>query len=126
MAQDDSEALTLLNMKPANGEVVTVVNYVQMQFNKDVVVTFPEGGIGIKNKETGDVINLTRRNEWTDLNLVIFMFEQKSVVDKEGKEELVEQYISTPGTYSYTIPAGCIKSSEGEESHSRWAHLSLS
>lgn len=115
MAQDDSEALTLLNMKPANGEVVTVVNYVQMQFNKDVVVTFPEGGIGIKNKETGDVINLTRRNEWTDLNLVIFMFEQKSVVDKEGKEELVEQYISTPGTYSYTIPAGCIKSSEGEE-----------
>jgi hypothetical protein len=45
----------------------------------------------------------------------MFLFEQKSEIGKDGKEELRDMYISTPGTYSYTIPAGCIKSVDGEK-----------
>ena len=120
MAQDKGEengALTLQYQSPGNGKSVFTVNYVQLEFNKDVEVTLPEGGIAVNNNTTGETYRLTRLsdNQYLPKNLVILMFEQKSVTDKDGKEELVDQYIYEPGDYSYTIPAGCIRSLDGEE-----------
>ena len=120
MAQDKGEengALTLQYQSPGNGKSVFTVNYVQLEFNKDVEVTLPEGGIVVKNNTTDGIYRLTRLsdNQYLPKNLVILMFEQKSVTDKDGKEELVDQYIYEPGDYSYTIPAGCIRSLDGEE-----------
>ena len=120
MAQDkgdENAALTLQYQSPGNGKSVFTVNYVQLEFNKDVEVTLPDGGIAVKNNTTGKTYKLTRLSDNKDLpkNLVILMFEQKSVTGKDGKEELVDQYIYEPGDYSYTIPAGCIRSLDGEE-----------
>ena len=102
---------------PADGGSVFSVNFIQLVFTKDITVTLPEGGIDVKNNTTGDVIKITRLNDnpYLDKNTVVFMFEQKSVVDKDGKEQLQDQYLDAPGEYSYTIPAGCIKSVDGED-----------
>ena len=117
-AQNEGEdPLELKSSKPANGELYLTVYNIELQFNKEVAATLPAGGIDVKNTSTGEIIKITRvdENEWIDKNTVVFLFEQKSVVDKEGKEELQDQYIESVGTYSFTIPAGCIKSVNGEE-----------
>ena len=115
MAQDDALALEYVN--PSNGGSEFSVYNIRLQFNKDVVATLPEGGIDVKNNNTGDVVKITRleNNEWLEKSTVVFLFEQEKVVGKEGKEELMDKYINTPGEWSYTVPAGCIKSVEGEE-----------
>ncbi len=103
---------------PYDGENVFTVYNIRLKFNKDVVATLPEGGIDVKNNTTGEVVKITRldNNEWLQKSEVVFLFEQKSVYDeKEGKEQLQDQYIETPGQWSYTVPAGCIKSVDGEE-----------
>ena len=115
---DGNAAFALEYSSPANGENVFTVYNIRLQFNKDVVATLPDGGIDVKNNTTGEVVKITRldNNEWLEKSTVVFLFEQKSVYDeKEGKEELKDQYIETPGQWSYTVPAGCIKSVDGEE-----------
>lgn len=115
---DGNVAFGLQYSNPADGSSVFSVNFIQLVFTKDITVTLPEGGIDVKNNTTGDVIKITRLNDnpYLDKNTVVFMFEQKSVYDeKEGKEELKDQVIETLGQWSYTIPAGCIKSVDGEE-----------
>lgn len=115
IAQD--EALALVHAEPSNGKSLFSVYNIRLQFNKHVSATLPEGGIEVKNNTTGEVYKLTRidNNEWIEKTTVVLLPEQKSVVGKEGKEELVDQVIESPGDYSYTIPAGCIKSVDGEE-----------
>ncbi|MBQ2126786.1 MAG: hypothetical protein II198_03920 [Bacteroidaceae bacterium] len=121
VAQDKEEenaAFALQYSTPADGEYVFTVYNIRLQFNKDIVVTMPEGGIAVTNKNTGDVVKITRldNNEWLEKSTAVFLFEQESVFDeKEGKEELKDQVIETPGEWSYTIPAGCIKSVDGDE-----------
>lgn len=115
MAQEN--ALELQEVIPGNGKSVLNVNYVQLTFNKDVEMTLPEGGITVNNNTTGESYKLSRLNDsqYLPKNLVVLMFEQKSVTGKDGKEELVDLYPQAPGEYSYTIPAGCIRSTDGEE-----------
>ena len=115
IAQD--EALALVYAEPSNGKSLFSVYNIRLEFNKHVSATLPEGGIDVKNNTTGEVYKLTRvdDNEWLEKTTVVLLFEQKSVVGKEGKEELVDQIIESPGDYSYTIPAGCIKSVDGED-----------
>lgn len=120
MAQDDKTdpaSFELLTVNPADGAMVTTVYNIRLEFSKDVAVTLPEGGIDVVNSETKEVVKITRvyEDEWTPKNNVMLMFEQKMVPGKDGKEELQDQYIEVPGAYSYTIPAGCIKSVDGEE-----------
>lgn len=118
LAQDkDDEAFALQYTSPNDGATIFSVNYIQLGFNKDVTVALPEGGIEVKNNETGEGIKLTRVYEdpYMSKNMVMLMFEQKTVIDeKDGKEVVVDQFINTPGTYSYTIPAGVITSVDGE------------
>ena len=117
--KDEGDAAFALEYSsPADGENVFTVYNIRLQFNKDVVTTLPDGGIDVKNNTTGEVVKITRldNNEWLEKSTVVFLFEQKSVYDeKEGKEQLQDQYIETPGQWSYTVPAGCIKSVDGEE-----------
>ena len=104
-------------VNPNSEEVVTSVYNIRMEFSKDIVITLPEAGIDVVNNDTKEVVKITRYqvDEWTPKNLAVLLFEQIKVEGKEGKEELRDQYITTPGTYSYTIPAGVIKSVDGEE-----------
>lgn len=117
--KDEGDAAFALEYSsPADGENVFTVYNIRLQFNKDVVTTLPDGGIDVKNNTTGEVVKITRldNNELLEKSTVVFLFEQKSVYDeKEGKEQLQDQYIETPGQWSYTVPAGCIKSVDGEE-----------
>ena len=116
--EEENATFALQYSNPADGENVFTVYNIRLQFNKDVVATLPEGGIDVKNNTTGEVVKITRldNNEWLEKSTVVFLFEQKSVYDeKEGKEQLQDQYIETPGQWSYTVPAGCIKSVDGEE-----------
>lgn len=120
MAQDDKTdpaSFELLNVSPADGAKVSTVYNIRLEFSKDVAVTLPESGIDVVNSETKEVVKITRvyEDEWAPKNNVMLMFEQKMVPGKDGKEELQDQYIETPGAYTYTIPAGCIKSVDGEE-----------
>ena len=115
---EGNAAFALEYSSPAEGENVFTVYNIRLQFNKDVVATLPDGGIDVKNNTTGEVVKITRLedSEWLEKSTVVFLFEQKSVYDeKEGKEELKDQYIDKPGLWSYTVPAGCIKSVDGEE-----------
>ena len=115
---DGNVAFGLEYSSPYDGENVFTVYNIRLKFNKDVVATLPEGGIDVKNNTTGEVVKITRldNNEWLQKSEVVFLFEQKSVYDeKEGKEQLQDQYIDKPGLWSYTVPAGCIKSVDGEE-----------
>ena len=115
---EGNAAFALEYSNPKDGENVFTVYNIRLKFNKDVVATLPEGGIDVKNNTKNEVVKITRldNNEWLEKSEVVFLFEQKSVYDeKEGKEELKDQVIETPGQWSYTIPAGCIKSVEGEE-----------
>ena len=116
--KDEGDAAFALQYSaPSNGEYTFTVYNIRLQFNKEIVVTLPEGGIAVTNKNTGDVVKITRldNNEWIEKSTAVFLFEQKTVVGKEGKEELQDLVIDIPGEWSYTIPAGCIKSIDGEE-----------
>lgn len=118
MAKDEESAeFALQYMSPQDGAKVTSVYNVILGFTKDVAVTLPEGGIDVVNNETKDVVKITRvySDEWAPKNQVQFLFEQEMTEGKEGKEELRDKIIETPGTYSYTIPAGVIKSVDGDE-----------
>ena len=103
-------------VNPNSEEVVTSGYNIRLEFSKDIVITLPEGGIDIVNNETKEVVKITRYqvDEWTPKNLAVLQFEQIKVEGKEGKEEWQDQYITTPGTYTYTIPAGVIKSVDGD------------
>ena len=116
--EEENAAFALQYSTPANGEYTFTVYNIRLQFNKEVVVTLPEAGIDVTNKNTGDVVKITRldNNEWIEKSTAVFLFEQESVYDeKEGKEDLKDKVIETPGEWSYTIPAGCIKSVDGDE-----------
>ena len=115
VAQEDS--FSLLSTSPGNGQSVFNVSYVLLEFNKDVVVSFPEGGIEVKRNGTEDVYKLTRLsdNQYLPKHLVQFLFDKVTVVGKDGEEELVDMMLETPGEYTYTIPAGVIKSVDGED-----------
>lgn len=119
MAQDDntSTSFELVSVSPDSSKLVTSVTQVMFEFTKEVAVTLPEGGIEVKNVATQEGLKLTRvfENPWMPKTNVTLQFEQKVVEGKDGKEELQDQYLETPGTYTFTVPAGCIKSLDGEE-----------
>ena len=105
------EALTLVKVTPADGATVTTVEYIQLEFSKEVEVTLPEGGIAVTNEDTKEVYNLTSYNQWTPKNIVLLSFEQK----ENEKGDMEQNLPKDAGTYTYTFPAGCIKTADGEE-----------
>ena len=108
MAQD---ALTLVKATPADGATVASVDNVQLEFSKEVEVTLPEGGIEVINQDTKDVYRLTSYNPWTPKHIVVLSFEQK----ENEKGDMEQNLPKSSGKYTYTFPAGCIKTADGEE-----------
>lgn len=117
MAQgkDEPKDFNSPDVYPKSGEQVTTVYNIRLVFSKNVTVTLPEGGIEVVNNETKDVVKIasSRVDEW-EPNAAVLLFEQKTVVGKDGKEEKQDQWIETPGVYTYTIPSGVIKSVDGD------------
>ena len=101
---------------PNSEELVTTVYNIRISFSKDITVTLPEAGIDVVNTTTQEVVKIANAQvyDW-ETNVAVLEFEQKLVPGKDGKEELQPQYIEAPGTYTYTIPAGCITSVDGDE-----------
>ena len=108
VAQD---ALTLVKATPADGATLASVEYVQLEFSKDVEVTLPEGGIEVINQDTKDVYRLTNYNSWTPKHVVVLSFEMK----ENEKGDMEQNLPKADGKYTYTFPAGCIKTADGEE-----------
>ena len=108
MAQD---ALTLVKATPADGATVASVDNVQLEFSKEVEVTLPEGGIEVINQDTKDVYRLTSYSPWTPKHIVVLSFEQK----ENEKGDMEQNLPKSSGKYTYTLPAGCIKTADGEE-----------
>lgn len=115
VAQDT--AFGLKAVTPSSDKPTTRVDNVTLIFTKDVTATMPEGGIEVINDETKESVKLASiyENPYMDKNIVMFEFEKKLLPGKDGKDEEQPLYIDTPGNYSFTIPAGCIKSVDGEE-----------
>ena len=89
---------------------------IRLSFSKEITVTMPDGGIDVINTVTNEIVKIANVQvyDW-EPNVAVFEFEKKVVPGKDGEDELQPQYIETPGTYTYTIPAGCITSVDGDE-----------
>ena len=114
VAKDEEMDFNSPEINPANGEQKETVYYISMKFPAAVAVEQTEVNIDVVNEKTNEVIKITSCtvDEW-DVYSVIFRFEQKEVDGKDGKE-YQDQYIENPGTYTYTIPEGLIKSVDDE------------
>ena len=117
MAQgkDEPKDFNSPEVYPNNGAQVTAVYNIRLVFSKNVTVTLPEEGIDVVNTDTKEVVKITsvRVDEW-EPNAAVFIFEQVKTEGKDGKEEMRDQWIETPGVYTYTIPAGVVKSVDGD------------
>ena len=117
MAKDEEKAEFTLNYStPQNGEMIgsTVYN-IRMGFSKAITVEQSVVSIDVVNSNTNETVKIvsSKVEDW-DPYTVVFSFEQIEVEGDKGKE-FRDQYIETPGTYTYTIPSGLIKSVDGEE-----------
>ncbi|MBQ4082753.1 MAG: hypothetical protein IJC77_00630 [Bacteroidaceae bacterium] len=115
---DGSVEFGIQFMTPEDGAAITSVGAIYFTFTKNVTAVLPEGGIDIINNDTKEVavkiVSIYEGDEYYPKNQVNFQFEQKMMPGKDGKDELQSVILETPGTYSYTIPAGCIKSADNE------------
>ena len=127
MAKDEDtkedKGFTLVSAQPSSDKPVQAVDYINLGFSKNIVVTLPEEKIEIKSNDGKEVFEIVNAMV-ADANVMFLL--QKVVVsndeekqtekkdDKGDDEETAITYISTPGTYSYTIPEGVIKSVDNE------------
>lgn len=105
-------ALTPTKITPADGETVTSVEQIILEFPTDVQleVAIPEGGIAVTNNDTKDVYNLT--SAFSPVGYVVILQFEKKPNDKGDMETYSPK---AAGTYTYTIPAGCITTADGKE-----------
>lgn len=119
----EDKGFTLVSVQPSSDKPVQTVDYINLGFSKNIIVTLPEENILIKSDDGKEVFEIVNAMA-ADANVMFLL--QKVVVsndkekqtekkdDKGDDEETAITYISTPGTYSYTIPEGVIKSVDNE------------
>lgn len=107
VAQDDAFQLTFSN--PNSDKPVSQVYYIQLVFSKNVTVTLPAEPITITNDKNNDVFEIFS-GMGSDQNAILYF--QK--VEELAKDQSPTTSITEPGTYTYTIPAGVIKSIDGD------------
>ena len=118
VAQDNTFSLVYSN--PSSDAPVSRVDYIQLQFSKDVTVVLPEETIIIKHNESSDEYAIVAGNGYGPnaiFNLQKVAGTSKAAAKADGKDDKEEEavsFISTPGTYTYTMPAGVITSADGE------------
>lgn len=118
MAQDNAGDFYLVSVKPDSKTPVSRVDYIQLEFSKNVAIALPQESITIKEQSSD--IEYKIYDAMAFDTYAIFYVEKVSgdnaAAKKDGKEEdEVVRYISEVGTYSYTIPAGVITSENGEQ-----------
>lgn len=115
LAKDEEKDFNSPEVYPANGELATTVYNIRMKFPKHIEVANSEVSIDVLNTKTNEVVKITSCavDQW-DPYWAVFSFEKIEVDGKDGIEYR-DQYIEKAGTYTYTIPAGLIKSVEGDE-----------
>ncbi|MBR5335231.1 MAG: hypothetical protein IKV23_03050 [Bacteroidaceae bacterium] len=118
IAQDNTGDFYLVSVKPDSKTPVSRVDYIQLEFSKNVAIALPQENIVIKEQNSD--IEYRIYDAMALDAYAIFYIEKVSAdnaaAKKDGKEEdEVVKYISEVGTYSYTIPAGVITSTDGEE-----------
>lgn len=116
MAKDEDKAgFALQNSTPQDGAKVSIVYNLRMSFSKDITISQSEINIDVVNSKTNEVVKVTSCvvDSW-DPKTAVFYFEKIEVDGKDGKE-YKDQVIDKLDTYTYTIPAGLIKSSDGED-----------
>ena len=107
--------LAVVSQTPAADEVVESFNAITIEFNKDIEFIQAAGGTGtdigtsgpaqyikLKDANNGVVATAWVSAATIDGNKVTFVFEMNAT-------------ISNPGTYTFEIPAGLIKATDGEE-----------
>ena len=118
IAQDNTGDFYLVSVKPDSKTPVSRVDYIQLEFSKNVAIALPQESITIKEQSSD--IEYKIYNAMASDTYAIFYVEKVSgdnaSAKKDGKEEdEVVRYITEVGTYSYTIPAGVITSVDGEQ-----------
>ncbi len=104
--------VTIVNFKD---ETDTPVGMIALQGTKDFTVTWPEGGLSVKDKDGNVVASITSQPTQPVPYGIMLNFDQKEVEGEDGKTELQPVQLSTPGTYTLEIPKGVIKSVDGED-----------
>lgn len=107
VAQDDAFQLTFSN--PSSDKPVSQVDFLRLTFSKDVVVTLPTDPITITNDKNSDVFEISNIMAYGS-NAIIYV----KKVEELGEDQSPTTSITEPGTYTYTIPAGVIKSVDGD------------
>lgn len=107
VAQDDAFQLTFSN--PSSDKPVSQVDLLQLTFSKDVVVTLPADPITITNDKNSDVFEISNIMAYGS-NAIIYV----KKVEELGEDQSPTTSITEPGTYTYAIPAGVIKSTDGD------------
>lgn len=107
VAQDDAFQLTL--SKPSSDKPESQVDIIQLGFSKNVTVTLPAEPITITNDKNNDVFEIVNGMGY-DQNAILYF--QK--VEELAEDQSPTTSITKPGTYTYTIPAGVIKSIDGD------------
>ncbi len=112
---EENTEFALQYSNPQDGGLVSTAYNISMTFTKDIVISQSEVSIDVVNSKTNEVVKITncKIDDWNSKS-VVFSFEKIEVEGKDGKEYR-DQYIEKVGTYTYTIPAGLIKSIDGEE-----------
>ena len=116
MAKDEEKDFNSPEVYPANGSFQNTVWNIRLTFPEAIVVEQSEVNIDVINSKTNETaikITSCKVSQYDD-HLAEFAFEQIAVEDK-GKVEMKDQSLETPGSYSYTIPAGIIKGASGAE-----------
>lgn len=116
MAKDEDKAgFALQNSTPQDGAKVSIVYNLRMSFSKDITISQSEINVDVVNSKTNEVVKVTSCvvDSW-DPKTAVFSFEKIEIDGKDGKEYR-DQYLEKLGTYTYTIPAGLIKSADGED-----------
>ena len=118
MAQDNAGDFYLISVKPDSKTPVSRVDYIQMEFSKNVAITLPQESITIKEQSSGIEYKISNAMAF-DTNAIFYVEKvsgNNASAKKDGKEEdEAVRYITEVGTYSYTIPAGVITSVDGDE-----------
>lgn len=112
--------LHIITSTPSSDNPVARVDYIRHEFSENVTVTLPQESIIIKSDDANVEYKITNGMAYD--NNAIFYIEKvaesskdENGKDENGKEENNATYISEAGTYTYTIPAGVIKSVVDDE-----------
>ena len=113
MAQDDN-AFALKSVTPSSDAPVSRVDYIQLTFTKDVTVKLPQETLFIKGSTTGEEFKISNAMAYGS-NAIFYVEKVAGTSKTRGKDDEPVTFISTPDTYTFTIPAGVIKSVDNEE-----------